>query len=439
MLSARAVALDALDRIENEGAFVGLADRAAPLDARDARLATEYEAGVTRQRRYLDFLLSRFYRGDLAAMEPRLRQVLRLGVYDLLFLRTPPHAAVNEAVALARQRVRQGAGGLVNAVLRALLRQIDALPEPNTGDAGRDLAIAYSHPTWLVRRWLVRFGVDDTRALLAYDNDRPVYGVRVNTRRMPVAAFREMLDEADLEYAPSPYLDDFVRMPRVQGIIENGWLADGRCAIQDEAAGLVVRVLDPRKGETLFDVCAAPGGKTLYAATRMDDQGEIIASDLHVARLGLVAQGAAAHGLSIVETVAEGVERRAETSAGKADAVLLDAPCSGTGVLAKRADLRWHRTPEELAELAALQTRLLASSARLVRPGGRLVYSTCSIEPEENEAQVEAFLSAHPDFTVESAAPFVDARFVTPEGYYAALPHRDAIDGAFAARLRRAG
>ncbi len=435
--SARRLALDALDRIEQTGAFVGLSTSGVPSDPREERLATEFEAGVTRQRRYLDFLLSHFYRGDLDAMEPRLRQVLRLGIYDLLFLGTPPHAAVHEAVRLARQRVRPGAAGLVNAVLRAALRQRDALPEPDTGSLARDLAVRHSHPTWLVRRWLDRFGPDETRALLVHNNTRPIYGVRVNTLQQSPEAFQESLRALELDFTPSPLLDDFVRVPRLQPIIEAGWLAEGRCAVQDEAAGLVVRVLDPQAGETVFDVCAAPGGKALYAAQQMAGAGRVVASDVHAARLGLVEKAARLHGLGSVETIVGGVEERAAQGA-QADAVLLDAPCSGTGVLAKRADLRWNRTPEELTALTALQERLLNAAARMVRPGGRLVYSTCSIEREENEAQVARFQAAHPEFDVESAGPFVPATVVTPEGYYAALPHRTGTDGAFAARLRRA-
>ena len=188
MPDARTIALDALDRIEETGAYVGLADRLEPADPRDERLATEFEAGVTRQRRHLDFLISQFYRGDLEKMEPRLRQVLRLGIYDLLFLDTPPHAAVHEAVRLARARVRPGAAGLVNAVLRAFLRRRADLPAPDTGDVARDLAVRFSHPTWLVRRWRARFGEDETRALLRYDNERPTYGVRVNTLRQSAEA-----------------------------------------------------------------------------------------------------------------------------------------------------------------------------------------------------------------------------------------------------------
>lgn len=437
MNTARALALDALERIEQEGAFVGLSERSVPGDPREERLATEYEAGVTRQRRYLDFLLSHFYRGDLDAMEPRLRQILRLAVYDLLFLDTPPHAAVNEAVQLARARVRPGAAALVNAVLRALLRRRDDLPEPATGNTARDLSVRHSHPTWLVKRWLARFGEDETRALLRHDNARPTYGVRVNTRRVSVAAFADSLRVLGADFEPSPHLDDFFRLPRLQPVIEAGWLAEGLCAVQDEAAGLVVRVLDPQPGETMFDVCAAPGGKAIYSATLMDDTGRVVASDAHAGRLRLVDQAARAHGLSSVETLVADVEARVATG-DQADAVLLDVPCSGTGVLAKRADLRWHRTPDELATVVQLQTRLLAEAARLVRPGGRLLYSTCSIEPEENEEQVARFLAAHPDFSPESAAPFVPEAFVTPEGYYAALPHRHGTDGAFAARLRRA-
>ena len=429
-------AVRALVRVEQDAAYAArlgttFGDGGA-YDARDARFVTEIVAGVTRQRRWLDFLLGSAYRADLALMEPALRNVLRVGLYERLFLGTPDHAAVSEAVALARRLVRPGAAGLVNAVLRALQR--GPVPRPASGDVADDLAVLYSHPTWLVRRWLERFGPVETEVLLAVHNERPVHGVRVNVRRTTVADFTARVADAGGEVFPSAYLDDAVRAERLQAVLPS--VRDGLAAVQDEAAALVVRVLDPQPGETVFDVCAAPGGKALYAATRMDDRGRLVASDLHAGRVRLVAKAAAAHGLSIVETLAAGVEDRV-ASGETADAVLLDAPCTGTGVLARRADLRWARTPDDLDTLARLQTRLLGAAAALVRPGGRLVYSTCSLEPEENEQQVARFLAAHPDFRLEPPAGRVPDAFVTPEGFYAALPHVHGTDGAFAARLVR--
>ena len=247
-----------------------------------------------------------------------------------------------------------------------------------------------------------------------------------------------MLDEEGVAWEPSAYLDDFVRVRRLQAVLRAGWVDAGLCAVQDESGGLVVRLLDPQPGETLVDACAAPGGKALYAAARMQDQGRLIAIDIHPGRLRLAETAAVAQGITILQPHALDLRNFAgHDDLPQADRVLLDAPCSGLGVLAKRADLRWHRTAEEIEALTTLQDQLLDAAARLVRPGGLLVYSTCTIEPEENQQRVEAFLLRHPGFRLEPAKGLVPEAVVTPEGYLATLPHRHHIDGAFGARLRR--
>ncbi|GIV60255.1 16S rRNA (cytosine(967)-C(5))-methyltransferase RsmB [Rhodocaloribacter litoris] len=439
--TARGRAVRQLDRIEVGGAFAGLVgdDAAGEADPRADRLVTEYVAGVTRWRRRLDFLIAHFYRGPYQKMEPTLRQILRLALYDLLFLGTPAHAAVHEAVELAKAFVRPGAGGLVNGLLRAVLRHRNALPVPQTGDPVEDLAIRASHPTWMVRRWVERFGTAETERLLAWNNARPVFGLRLSSRA-DRAAVVALLDAHGVAWTPSPYLDDFLRLGQLQPVRAAGLLDNGRCAVQDESAGLVVRLLDPQPGETVLDVCAAPGGKARYAADRMRGQGRLLAFDVNAGRLRLLAEAARGEGLALIETEAVDLRHLANRpDAPRGDRVLLDAPCSGLGVLARRADLRWRRLPEALDELIRLQDELLDAAARLVRPGGLLVYATCTIEPEENEARIAAFLKRHPDFTLEPAHPFVPGALVTSEGFFASLPHRHEIDGAFGARLRRAG
>lgn len=435
--SARARAVRQLLRIEEDAAYVGFAGEAAE-DARAARQTTDYVAGVTRWRRWLDFLLAQFYRGDYDAMEAPLRQILRIGAYDLLLTRTPPHAAVHEAVELAKHVLRPGAGRLANGILRTLQRQRDDLPQPQTGDAAEDLAIRHSHPTWIARRWLRRFGPADTEALLRHNNRRPAYGLRPNLLRTDAEAFREALAAEGVEHVPSPYLSDFVRAERLQPVVRAGWLEDGRCAVQDESAGLVVRLLDPQPGETVIDTCAAPGGKALYAAERMQNDGRLIALDIHENRLRLVRTAAEAHGASIIRTEAADARTLARrTDLPSADRVLVDAPCSGLGVLARRADLRWQRQPEDVPALTALQDDLLDAATTHVRPGGLLVYSTCTLAPEENEERVAAFLDRHAGFRLEPAPAHLPRAVVTARGTLATLPHRHGIDGAFGARLRR--
>lgn len=451
--SAREVALGHLLRVEADGAFVarvaGRADRADGGAAPDvSRRASDYVAGVTRQRRWLDFLLSHVVSRPLDQLDPPLLQILRLGAYDLVVRRTPAHAAVSETVGLARGAVHAGAVGLVNGVLRALARQLASLPEPATGDVADDLAVRFSHPTALVHGWLAHFGESATRALLDHDNRAPVYGLRVTAASRAGAdpsagsgqaaaaerdAFRAEAVALGATVGPSRWLDDFVTTQTLQPVLRAGWVGDGRCTVQDEAAGLVVRALDPRPGERVLDAAAAPGGKAVYAALR---GASVVALDVNRAKTRLVAQSALAQGTAAVEAVAGDLRTWDAADGGGFDAVLLDAPCSGTGVLAKRADLRWSLSPERTADLVRLQDDLLDAAARHVRPSGRLVYATCSLERAENEGRVEAFLARNAGWRLDP----VDDR-VPPEMadgvFYRALPHVHRTDGAFAARLVR--
>ncbi|MFO8099793.1 MAG: 16S rRNA (cytosine(967)-C(5))-methyltransferase RsmB [Salinibacter sp.] len=435
--SSRRVALRHLERVERDDAFVGRLS-ADGVDARSRRQARELVAGVTRQRRWLDFVLADAYNGDYDAMEPRLRHILRLGLYELEFQSTPTRAAVHEYVELAKQTLRQGAANLVNGVLRAIDRREDG-PQPASGDPAEDLALRHSHPTWLVRRWLDRFGGDATAELLRWNNRRPAHHVRVNPIRTTRAEVEAWLDANDVVYTRSPHLDTGLRLKRLQPLVQGGLLDDGRVAVQDESAALVVRLLDPQPDETILDGCAAPGGKTLAIAAAMDGRGQIRAIDSHAGRLSRVEEGAAAHGVEgLVQTDAADLRAVADRAdPPQADRVLLDVPCSGLGVLGKRADLRWQRRPEDLEELAALQDELLDAAAQLVRPGGLVVYSTCTIAPEENEHRIDRFLARHVDFTVESAEGHVPDEMVSPSGFLATRPHQHRMDGAFAARLRR--
>ncbi|GJP57260.1 hypothetical protein CLOM_g16285 [Closterium sp. NIES-68] len=427
-----------------------------PLEGRSRRQVTELVAGVTRWRRYLDFLLSEFFSGsprELERMEPLLKQILRLGMFELSKMDTPPFAAVNEAVKLARAALRPGAASLANAVLRAAARAKEeqgVLPVPSLHesmtdrDKARALATLHSHPVWMVRRWADRLGWREAERLMESNNARPVFALRANTARGVLRSdLRALLQELpEVEIEDSPYLDDFVRVRAgMQHVLSAGLIEAGTCNVQDESAGLVVRVLAPQPGETVVDCCAAPGGKAMYAAGLMHGAGRLVAVDVNEGRVRMVAQAAERQGLQhMVQCVTADLRTYASSSPlrGSADRVLLDAPCSGLGVLAKRADLRWRRTVEGEEQLTALQDELLDAAASLVRPGGVLVYSTCSIEPPENEDRVVEFLQTHPEFVLES----LDSS-VLPESMlsrlrcFASLPHRHGIDGAFAARLRK--
>lgn len=438
--SAREEAIRHLIRIDKTGAFVGLGRGGAPesFDMRHERAVTEYVAGVTRWRRWLDFLIQHFYKGKAAKMELALRQVLRLALYDLLVLETPPHAALNEAVGLAKRLVRPRAGALVNGILRAVLRQQASLPIPNSGNRIDDLATLHSHPTWMVKRWIDRLGEEDAIRLLHWNNARPDYSLRVNTLQKTTEQLQRQLDHLEIPWEESVFLDEFVRVRKLQAVLRGNLINENWCAVQDESSGLIVRLLDPIPGSTMIDACAAPGGKTLFAAERMQNSGHILAYDIHDGRLNRLTSMVELRGVTSVRTEAVDLRELAQRDdAPLADFVLLDAPCSGLGVLAKRADLRWNRSPEDLHRLGALQDELLNAASNLVRPGGVLVYSTCTIAPEENQHRVEAFLARSSSFQLESGLDRLPPQVVTPEGFLITLPHQHRMDGVFGARLRR--
>ncbi|OZC02496.1 16S rRNA (cytosine(967)-C(5))-methyltransferase RsmB [Rubricoccus marinus] len=435
---ARLLAAERLLRVEEEGAFVarlGIDREGAAPEAE--RRALALVAGVSRWRRWLDWSLQQFLRQPFASLDVELQQALRIGAFELLIEEKPAHAAVSEAVDVAQALLHKGAAGLANAVLRKLARARDAgaLAEPASGDEALDLATRLSHPTWLTRRWLDRYGADATRALLDADNAIPRYSLRANRLSTTPEALHDALLAAGADPERSRWSDDLLTVERLGPAIQGGLLARGEAAVQDEAASLVVRVLDPQPGESILDGTAAPGGKAIYAAERMGNQGRVVAVDLHANKTRLIGTAAEAHGATIVEPLATNLITW--DSAETYDRVLLDAPCSGTGVLGKRADMRWRRMPEDLRDLTDLQDRLLNAAAARVRPGGLLVYSTCSLEPEENESRVAAFLDRHPEFSHEPIGGEVPDAMRTPEGNYAALPHVHGTDGAFAARLRR--
>lgn len=444
---ARKEAVLQLLRDEESGAYAGHARRRKGGDATDERQITDMVAGVVRWRRRLDFIIDAFYSGNPRDLDARIRMVLRLALHDLTIAGTPPHAAVHEAVDVARKIVHKGAAGLVNGVLRAVLRA-ETLPEPDTGSRARDLAIWHSHPDWMVQRWLWRWPEEEVIGLLTYNNTRPHWGIH-DTGLTPDDLAR--LGTEGVDFTVSTRIPGFLRASSLQGLVRRGALVAGRARIQDEAAALVVHTFEDALSHAarellLVDVCAAPGGKAIYAALLAHGPLRVVATDLHAGRTRLIDKLARAHNLAgasdgaappagpVVETRVMDATTPDEDLLERADVVLVDAPCSGLGVLARRADARWNRTENDLDGLVTLQADILDGAARCVRPGGLLVYSTCTIEPEENELQVAAFLERHPDFAREALPVAIPQ---TATGDYLSLPQQTGMDGAYAARLRR--
>ena len=423
--SARQRAYRALTRIDQTEAYVDQVDLGGT--PRQRRQARDVVAGVTRQQRWLWFLITQLYHGNPNDLEPAVTRILQMGLYELLFQATPARAAVHQYVELAKDVVGKRVAGLVNGILRTADRQRDDLPQPDTGDAERDLAIRASMPTWLVRYWADARGLAETEALLHRLNERPTYALHL----FDVAPAD--LDDLDVSWTASPYVDGMVRVEALQPVVQAGWLDTGRVMVQGEGAALVVDLLDAEPGATVLDLCAAPGTKTRAIAHRMQGEGRVWANDHSAKRLQALqdAPGVPA----IIETHTADARTLTPEDVPTPTHIVLDVPCTGTGVLGRRADLRWRRTPSDVQELVALQDELLDAAARLVPPEAILVYSTCSLLPQENEERVQAFLDRHADFEV--APPTGIPQDVQRDGYLYADPVAHGTDGAFGARLRR--
>ncbi len=406
--------------------------RTAPLDARDRRWTRELVYGTLRTRGRLDALLSERVRGGLGRLDPELLDLLRLGAYQLLEMGSvPAYAAIAQTVELAKTRAGEGAGRLANAVLRRLDRERDALALPAPTDAVDAMATEYSHPRWLVARWLERWGEADTRRLLASNNTEPPIVAR------PVHVGREQL-ETSLEAAgvrldDAPLASDsMVLTPPVPALTELGAFKRGLFHIQDPAATLVTQFAAVPTDATVVDLCAAPGGKAVELSRTA---AAVFASDVSLHRLQRLKQSVQRLELRNVHLLAADARMPAVRPV---DVVLLDAPCTGTGTMRRHPDARWRLKPSDIAVMTALQRRLLESAASIVRPGGLLVYGTCSLETEENDAQVDRFLASHPGWTLEPPPAAAVPHDVLDAGRLRVLPQRHGTDGAFAARLRRA-
>lgn len=398
-------------------------------DERDRALAGEIATGTLRWQGAFDHVITHLTKRSAERLDPEVRVTLRLTIFQLLHLdRVPASAAVNDAVSLTRRAGKKSAAPLVNAVLRRVSRERQRLPLPPRPDDPSDrgaaldyLAITLSHPRWLAARWLDRYGFDAAEAWMQFNNAPAPLTLRANRLRTAPDALASMLAERGVETQPGRLAPDALVVTRGNPLLTD--LADsGLFVIQEEGSQLVAMTTPVRPGDRVLDACASPGGKTTALAAAMEDRGLIVAADVRARRIALLARTVAASGARSIRVV------QADASAplpfrGQFDVVLLDAPCSGLGTIRRDPDLKWRRTDADFTALADMQLQMLRHTSEVVRPGGTLVYATCSSEPEENEAVVERFLAQG---TFQSAA-----------GHLRTLPFRDGVEAFFAAVLTR--
>lgn len=439
-MNARDAALSILTAFDSTGKSLdGLIDHtfaAHHIDHRDRRFAYDVVYGVMRRRGTLDYVIARFLDNNDALKQPGLRNILRIGAYQILYMdRVPDHAAVNEAVNAAKSsRKLRYYAGLVNALLRNIIkhRKQPIKPSPAMPLAGR-LSLEHSHPSWLVERWLDRFGLGDTKKLLAFNNARP----QVHLRRRMRGVTRQQF-----EFDVRPICGNACGLlnlyyPLVKSLQPDqiAVLERGDCVIQSPSSGWVVAMLDIQPGDRLLDLCSAPGGKSTLAAEFAGPEGRVCACDISPDRLRRVTETIRRMKLrTVIPLAADG---RKPPFAGYFDKVLVDAPCSGTGVLHRHPEARWNRTMDSIREQARLQGELLDSAMQLLKPDGILVYATCSMEKEENEEVVEAFLSRHEEVSREKPPLLIPANCSTNDGYLRITPWAHGFDGMFAARMKK--
>ena len=433
---SRRAAFNVLRRVEEEGAFstVLLAASDDELRAEDRALVYELVLGALRWQLFLDALIEHYSSRRAESLDAPVRRSLRLGLYQLRFLsRIPPSAVVNESVNLAHFARLRSAAPFINAVLRRATREPDYDPAAGAATPLERLAIETSHPPWLLARWAEAFGVDEAAAFARANNEAPPVAFRV------VAGEREVLDELR---AAGGVLEQSRVAPaawRIEGA--GATLRElaraGKIYLQDEASQLVAHVLDARAGERVLDVCAAPGSKTTHVATKTRDLSFIVAGDLRGHRLRTVRESALKQGVKSLGLVVHDAEAALPFPDDSFDRVLVDAPCTGTGTLRRNPEIRWRITDRDVSNLSSRQGRILGRAARAVKPGGRLVYSTCSVEREENEEVAGRFLAREQDF--EQVALTEPANLQSAGGYLRAWPQREGADGFFIAAFERKG
>lgn len=440
---ARRAAFDILRRVETEGAYASVLAARLPessLSREDRSLAQELVLGVLRRQRTLDYFIERYSSRSINRLDPPVRIALRIGLYQLRYLtRVPPSAAVNESVNLVKQSRAKSAAGMTNAALRNAARNLDERLEDLLSESVSDplerASIELSHPAWILDRWAAQFGRDEMQSLALANNLPASVAFRLNTLRASLPDALTELEQEGVQARPSTLVAGAF-------VVESGPASAlaraagaGLIYIQDEASQLVSLLLDPKPGERVLDLCAAPGSKSSHIAALTGDACSVIACDIHEHRLATLAATCRRLDVTKVDAVAMDATNELPFIEGqRVDRVLIDAPCSGTGTLRRNPEIKWRLAPDDLADLVDVQSSLLARAADVVREGGRLVYSTCSIEREENEGVITRFLEGGRFRLVEPQAP---VGLLTEAGFVRTFPHRHHTDGFFAAVLEK--
>ncbi len=406
------------------------------IEQRDRSFIRSLVSGTTRHLLYLDWISARLYHGKFKKMLSKTKVILRLALYEICFMDSiPARATVNEYVKLARKKVGHRAAGMINGLLRTYLREAETLdPSKVIRDPLDRISVTYSFPLWLVKGWAAQWGAEEAERLCASLNQPPVFDLTIHEDRISAEQFKKRLNEAGIAWQPSRYFDNVISTQAIQQIMANGWLEEGLCSVQDESAVIPVRWLMPQQEDLVLDVCAAPGGKYMQILEREPQM--TVAADSDIQRLKQVKANVQRRGLSGAYFVcADGRQLPFKPVFSK---ILLDAPCSGLGVIRKHPDIKWRRTLEEISGFSTLQQAILEEASEAVRPGGMLSYGTCTLDSLENEAVCATFEVAHSGQFERQPVP-EELKPFEEEGRIHTYPHRQGTDGSFCTLYQKSG
>lgn len=437
MNTTRELALRILCQIEYEGAYPNLALSKALADSafeeRDRAFVSELVYGVLRHQTTLDYAIKNYSSVRLKKIAPRILILLRMSAFQLLVLNLPVHAVCHETVELAKKVGHAGSVRFVNAMVRRMAK--DGMP-PLPTEHYEALSVSYSFPLWLIHKFAADFGDDALEPLLNAFQRIPVLTVRTNRLKTTPSELSEKLSEEGVTVTPGRYHKDALQLSNTGGIARLTTYEDGLFIVQDEGAMMIVPVLDPKEGERIWDVCAAPGGKTTQIAELCGDKADVLATDAHAHKIELIEAARRRLGITCIRTAIQDATLPLENPE-YFDRVLVDAPCSGLGILGRKTDIRWMKNETDLKALSEIQLSILQQVCRNVKQDGVLVYSTCTINPEENDGVIDAFLDHHPEFELEDVNPYLPEKLRSAGKTLTLLPHIHGCDGFYIARMRR--
>lgn len=436
----RGTAVKILNRLDRTDAYLDKILESelknSELSSQDKALLYEIVHGVTRWINRIDWILTGFYKGQFSKCIPNIKNSMRVALYQILFLdKIPPYAAINEAVEFVKKLQGQKPADLTNAVLRNILRSKNSIRYPNPDeDLAGYFSVYYSHPLWMVKKWLGRYTKEFTEELLIKNNHKPYLALRVNKLKTSKEELENLLISVKLDYTKGYVFDEFLILDKLTNITDWEYFKSGYFSIQDESTAFSVKLLDPKPGMRVLDLCAAPGGKSFAIAEMMENEGEIIALDLYDARLKTLNDNLNRLGINIVKTKKEDAEKYIDEPF---DRIIADVPCSGLGTITKKPDIKWRRDMGDIRNLNKIQYSLLQNGAKLLKKDGVIVYSTCTIEPEENFEIVKKFLNNNEGFELISAGETFPEFYLDMNNCVQTYPHKHHIDGAFAAKIKR--